>query len=93
MQDFYLYLGIFCVITLVIILMPDPPQEDTINFDKLYLDDINETLTPRERQALINYIEDYAWHYGRLYHIKDEKKIKEAIKEKFQLPEEVFKSI
>lgn len=91
-QDFIICMSLFLIIMGIVILMPDP-KDEIINFDKLYLDDINEMLTPRERQALINYINDYAWHYGRLYHIKDEKKIKEAIKQKFQLPEEVFKSI
>lgn len=41
-----------------------------------------------ERMKLIQYIYDFAWHYGRLYHIGDAEQIKAAISEKFQLPEE-----
>jgi hypothetical protein len=37
---------------------------------------------------LIDYIYDFAWHYGRLWHIGDADKIKAAIQERFQLPEE-----
>lgn len=41
-----------------------------------------------DNERLLNYIYDFAWHYGRLYHIGDVEKIKAAISEKFKLPEE-----
>ena len=91
-QDFIIWTLVFFVMIGIVILVPSPPEEIT-NFDRLYLDDINEMLTPREREVLIDYINTYAWHYGRLYHLGDAKKIQEAVKEKFELPEEVFKSI
>ena len=85
--------AIFLVMAGLILFIPQPVhlEEDT-NFDKLYLDDLNDMMTPRQREALVDYIHDYAWHYGRLYHIGDAEKIQEAISEKFILPEEIFKT-
>jgi hypothetical protein len=38
--------------------------------------------------SLIEYIYDFAWQYGRFFHLEDSEKIKAAISERFQLPEE-----
>jgi hypothetical protein len=40
------------------------------------------------KDGLIEYIYDFAWHYGRLFHLGSAEKIKQAIQEYFQLPEE-----
>jgi hypothetical protein len=40
------------------------------------------------KDGLIEYIYDFAWHYGRLFHLGSAEKIKQAIQEHFQLPEE-----
>ena len=45
-----------------------------------------------DAKRLVDYIYEFAWHYGRLYHIGDAEKIKEAISEKFKLPEEYLKT-
>ena len=41
-----------------------------------------------DKQKLIEYIYDFAWNYGRFYHLGSAEKIKEAVKERLQLPEE-----
>jgi hypothetical protein len=40
------------------------------------------------KDGLIEYIYDFAWHYGRLFHLGSAEEIRQAIKERFQLPEE-----
>jgi len=76
------------------------PDSDTTLWDvllgfrdgKYYLNDciswIDRKVKLKGEKRLIDYIYEFAWHYGRLYHIGDADKIKQAIKEKFQLPEE-----
>lgn len=44
-------------------------------------------------QRLIDYIYEFAWRYGKYYHIGDAEKILEQIKETFQLPEEFLKGV
>lgn len=42
------------------------------------------------KDELIEYIYEFAWQFGRAYHIGDFEKIKASISERFQLPEECF---
>lgn len=44
-------------------------------------------MNEQEKKQLVEYIYNFAWQYGRLTHIKDEKKIFKEIDEKFILPE------
>jgi hypothetical protein len=43
-----------------------------------------------EQDDLIQYVYDFAWQYGRLWHLRDYKKILPAIAEKFDLPEKAI---
>ncbi len=45
-------------------------------------------MTEQDKKQLVNYIYNFAWQYGNLFHIKDEKKILSSIDEKFILPED-----
>ncbi len=38
-----------------------------------------------DRKRLLDYIYDFAWHYGRYYHIGDNEAIVKAISEKFSI--------
>jgi hypothetical protein len=40
------------------------------------------------KNKMIEYMYEFAWQYGRLYHIGNADKIKETVKERLQLPEE-----
>jgi hypothetical protein len=41
-----------------------------------------------DNQPIIEYIYNFAWMYGRYFHLGDSDKIKAAISERFMLPEE-----
>jgi hypothetical protein len=45
-------------------------------------------MTNQEKKQLVEYIYNFAWQYSRESHIKNEKKLKSNLKEKFILPEE-----
>lgn len=44
-------------------------------------------MTEQEKKQLVEYIYNFAWQYGRLTYMKDEKKIFREIDDKFILPE------
>lgn len=44
------------------------------------------------KKQLIDYIYEFAWMWGRFFHLEDAEKIKEAVNERFQLPEEFLTS-
>lgn len=50
----------------------------------------NATSKSELETALIEYCYELTWHFGRLYHIGDVEKIKAAVSEKFELPEEAI---
>jgi len=63
--------------------------------EKWLSESIEPCATSSERldiKKVIDYIYEFAWHYGRYYHVGDSIKILECVKEVFQLPEEYFAS-
>jgi hypothetical protein len=65
--------------------MLHPEPQEMKNF-KLVRSDWASAIPEAARQQLIEYIYEFAWHYGTLYHIGEAEKIKEAIQEKFNCP-------
>jgi len=63
--------------------------------NKVGLNTITEAVNELEafKENLIPYIYDFAWNYGRFYHIGDAEKIIAAVKERMQLPEEFISEI
>jgi hypothetical protein len=45
----------------------------------------------KSKEDLIQYIYDFAWNYGRYYHLPSSRLIIEKVKEHIQLPEEAIK--
>lgn len=48
-------------------------------------------MTEQEKKQLVDYIYNFAWQYGRLSHIKDEKRRIREIDDRFILPEDFVK--
>lgn len=52
------------------------------------LSDVLRNSTNLTNTDLVDYIYDFAWHWGRFYHLENADKIKAAVSELLQLPEE-----
>lgn len=44
-----------------------------------------------KNKSLIQYIYDFAWHYGRFYHLENKEKIMKAISEIIVMPEDFLR--
>lgn len=63
--------------------------------NKVGLNTITEVIQELEvfKENLIPYIYDFAWNYGRFFHVGDAEKIIAVVKERIQLPEEFISEI